>query len=1112
MNWKKQKFYNHHLHTHYSVGDCVTKPEELVEALHQRGHKYITVTEHGTLASTYELWKECGKRDITPILGNEAYFVDDYEEESSKISWNYGHIIILCMNEIGWRNLKKLHCISWEKGYKIKPRIQLKDLCKYNEGLIITTGCMRGPVGYDYLGNDKHYGKTMKLPERKERIYTRIAKLKKAFGDRFYAEIQLLELDDQKKVNKFVLHVAKKFKLPIIVTGDCHYLCKGDTDIHDAMLCIARKEKLNDAENSVYPTNQLWLKTAEELRTSWKEWYSELFSEQKLARYIRNTVKLAKRVERYPIRPEQSSLPPFSNNPKKLVNEICWEHREANNILDQDEYWDRYQYELGIIEELGYLNYFLVVWDLALFARANDIPYNARGSVCGSLIAYLMSITWIDPIKFDLPFERFLTTDRISLPDIDMDFSSNRRDEVIVYAEHKYGKECVVHICNYLRFKPKQIFKDVGRILGHDFQMLNNITSKVEDNISEWSEFTKVAAVHNFLQDNEDIQPLAERMVGLIRQQGIHASGVVVTPGPCVDWLPVAYRTDNSNEQKKLKVVTEWDMYALEDLDILKLDFLGVNQLDIVAQTIELIKKRHKVKFKNLDDLYAILLADNCSDPAVYKLIKDQKTVGTFQLGTSDGMRTLGSDLKPENIHEIIAMISLYRTAVLEEGMHTQYVKRKYGEPFEYLHPKMEDVLKDTHGVMLYQEQMMAMGVVLAGFTRNDADHFRKGIKLKDIKKVRVWKDKFINGCKEYNGIKKNTALKIWDFMEAFAGYGFNKSHAASYGVLAYMTAWLKINYTAEYMASLLSCNATDDKKLYKYILDLKKQKIKLFTPYINLSQDTFTITKRGIVYPLQAVKQLGDKALQNILEERKAHGRYKSFENFHDRVNKRVVNVGIMINLILAGSFRKFGTKEQIFDELMELRSEPNTIRVLYCKECRHRYPIAKSKKKIEDDGILCPNCGDNDVILWERSIIADKKYRKKKFDKAYIARHVFGYSIQECQLKQYADVIAKQMCKDMELVEVIKEGNSLKIAFEIRKIKKHRCKSGEIMAFIDITDGVYDSSIVLFPRDFENLKSILKESECYVGSLTKNRGKFLFQDRNGNYLRRLKKTYKGK
>jgi len=711
-NLAKLKFYNHHLHTHYSVMDSVIRPDQLVDELHKRKHKYVTITEHGSLASTYELWDECNKRDITPILGCECYFVDDYKYANAEVPYNYGHITVICMNEVGWRNLKKLHHIAWEKGYMRKPRIQLKDLYKYNEGLIVTSGCMRGVIGLDYLDSDKfHKGDPKRF--RNARVRKRVQKLKKVFGDRFYIEVQLLEIPEQIKLTKYILYIADKYDIDIIVTGDSHYLEKGDTEIHDAMICIGRHEKLNDPNNSTYTTSQLWLKTAKELNRARKRWYRDLISEKKLVTYIRNAKKLAKRIERYPIRTEQSALPVFSKKPDKLLNDICYSHRDADNLLEREEYWDRYQYEHEIIRRLGFTNYFLVVWDITKYARSNNIPYNARGSVCGSLIAYLMGITWIDPLRFDLPFERFLTEDRLSLPDIDMDFSSKDKDSIVKYCEEKYGEECVVHICNYLRWKPKQALKDVGRALDYDYQTLNNLTRKVTENIAEWEEFAIKPGIQEFLSAHEDIAHLSERMLKIIRQQGIHASGVVVTPGPCVDWLPVSYRTDKSKEENKLVKVTEWDMYALEALDILKLDFLGVNQLDIVQEAINLINRRHSVEFKNIDDLQFVLLQDSYHDEKVYELIEKQHTVGTFQLGTSDGMRALGKDLRPDNIHEVIAMISLYRTAVLEAGMHKEYVERKFGKKIRYLHPKMEHVLMDTRGVMLYQEQCVTGDVLI---------------------------------------------------------------------------------------------------------------------------------------------------------------------------------------------------------------------------------------------------------------------------------------------------------------------------------------------------------------------------------------------------------------
>ena len=1106
-NFSKLTFDNLHLHSHYSIMDCVSKVEDLIKELDKRGNKHVAITDHGTIGCTYELWKGCNDAGLTPVLGCECYFVDSYDDEGCKIAYNYGHIVVLCMNKIGWDNLKKLQYLAWEKGYNRKPCIQLSDLCKYNEGLIITTGCMRGPIGWDYLGNDKHYG-TLSQKARNKRLYTRCRMLKKAFGNRFYAEIQLLEMPEQIKLNKMVIKVADKLGLEVLVTGDCHYLCKEHVRTHDAMICIGRKEKLNDDNNSTYPTNQLWLKDATELNDSRMKWYPYI-TEKDLVQYIKTTNKIVARVEKYPIRPATSALPVYSKKPEKLVRKICNQHRDAH-LLKDEKYKARYEMELEVIGKLKTLDYFLVVWDIAKFARANDIAYHARGSVGGSLVAYLMGISWIDPIKFNCTFERFLTEDRLSLPDIDMDFSSAKRTRIVQYVQEKYGHECVVHICNYNRWQPKQAFKDVGRILGYDFQQLNRLTSKVSDKISKWEDFVEDEGISKFLEDNEDMEPLIVNLLGVIRQQGVHASGVVLTPGPCVQWLPISYRTERDKKGAKLTKVTEWDMYALEALDILKLDFLGLNHLDVVSDAINLITSRHKAPFSNLDELYAHLLADDCSDQETYKMIHREETMGTFQLGTSDGMRALGRDLKPTSIDEIVAMIALYRTAVLEANMHTEYVKRKFGEQYTLPHPKMDKILGATHGVLLYQEQVGYLTVELAGFTATEADHFRKGIKLKDKEKFEVWKKKFISGCSEHSGMDSKTSKKIWGFIEKFAGYGFNLAHAASYGVFAYMTAWLKTHYYLEYTTALLSCNASDEDKLSTYINELVKSKHKMKPPHINLSKDRFTISGSSVMYPFEAIKGVGDKALTDILTVRDEHGRYKSLENFLSRINKRVINVRVISSLILSGCFRKFGTIESVFDEYRTLYASDKNCRQVYCGSCDYRYPVNVKYTEIEENGIVCPNCGAIEVACEKKGRLS-KKYRKKKFDKRYLKKHIFGFSSDECQLKQFADVIIKERCSPLSTIDLKEEGETVRIAFEIRKIKQIIDKNSNAMAFLDITDGEYDTSLTIFASDWEDLKPYIKEGGCYAGMAVKNRGKVLFSSRNHCYLKRLVSTCRG-
>jgi DNA polymerase-3 subunit alpha len=1087
--------------------DCIVRPEDLCKELAERGVSHVTITDHGTLAGCYEIWKHARKNGVVPILGCECYFVDDYESNVSKIPYNYGHVVVMALNKTGWDNLKKIQLIAWEQGYLRKPRIRLSDLIEHNEGLAITTGCMNGPAGQIFCGFDKAF-ENKKMKSRKTAIYKRLKKLVKVFKGRMYAEIQLLDIDYQVRLNKFIKKIGKRYDIPIIVTLDCHYLEKGDSHTHDAVKCIQFRTKLNETGNKTYETKQLWLKTPKELEKTRKKLYNDFISKEELKRYIKNTNLVAELVEEYDIIPEGSPLPRFDakTKPLKSVKNVCKSHRHYKKFMKKPEYVERYNYELSVIKQLDVLDYFLIVNDLAVEARKRNIPYNARGSVCGSLVAYLMAITWVDPIEFDLNFERFLTEDRLSLPDIDMDFSRERRQEMIDYLYEKYGEECCASICNYMQWHPKGAIKDVTRILNYDFQKMNNLTKKIPDS-ADWDEASNIPVVRNFLDENENVEELTANLLGLNRQMGIHASGVILTPNDISKWIPINYSTSKDNKDDKKVKCTEWDMYALEELGILKLDFLGLNTLDVVQDTINLVCKSYEVPFDDLDTLYEYTL-NNLGDHEVYQMLQKGKNVGLFQLGTSDGMMELCKKMKPDNIHDIIAIISLYRTAVLRAGMHEMYVKRKNGEPYTYVHDKMGLVLDRTYGVLLFQEQVSALSVELAGFTATEADHFRKGIKLKDVNKIKKWKNKFIKGCKTKSDMTKVEAKEVWKFMEFFAGYGFNSQHATSYALLAYNTAFLKCYYPKEFMASLLTHNVTDDDKLYVYMKECKRLKIKISQPSINTSDSNFKLVKGKILYPLNAIKNVGGKALDDILRVRRTNGKFKSFTQFYQRVNKRVVNVRVVANLILGNSFRKFGTIEEVFDKFVKIRTKDNDTshRQLYCFDCDMRYPISVTRKEYDDKGAVCPSCGDVNIT------VSVKKCRKKKFDRAYISDNMFGFQVKEAKLKEFIDITTKQNCRPLHNEESLKERAMLKTAFEVVNIKKHIDKNSNEMAFVDITDGDYETSLTIFSSDWIDLKARVKVGNCYIGMLQKgNRNGFVFSSYSDSYILLLTKTIKG-
>lgn len=1101
-------FENHHGHSHYSLMDCVTHVEKLVLKTKSKGCNSVTLTEHGTLASAYELWRDCRKHNMKPILGLEAYVVDDLRKEAAEIPYCYYHFVLMAKNAKGWANLKKLQEFAWEKGFLRKPRVDLRALDKYSEGLIATTACIGGAVGMLVMDGVRYFeqfrrGKRLKMLNR------RIGKLKDIFGDDLYAEIQLNELPQQVQVNQFILEHAKKWKLPITVAQDSHYLNKMDWQIHDAMKCVSFKTQLHDEDNKTYDTTQLSIKGYHGMQAACERFHGDYITEKMLDKFCKTTVQITNQIENYEILPKGRCMPIYAKgvDPDKKMRQLCEEGFEMYISKNDStfykkvrkdkklykEYNERLDHELKVISELGFSDYFLIVWDLAKEAKKRNIPFNTRGSVAGSMVAFCLGISWIDPIRFDCTFERFLNSERVSMPDIDMDFARTKREDMIDYLRDKYGNECVAHIVNYTKWKPRGVIKDIARILGVGFGESNSITRKIDDKAKKWDDVEITEELEKFFEQYEEIPDYAQRLMGTIHGAGVHASGIVVTNGPVSKWVPVAYTADKGESKRKTVKVTEFDMYALEDLSVLKLDFLGLINLDIIRDAVELINQRKKeVPFNDIDTLYQYIL-NHLEDKEVFKMCRKGLTIGTFQMGGSDGMRQLVQDIKVSTIEDIIAVISLYRSALLKVGMHTEFVNRKFGGDVVYLHPRLKKILNKTYGIMLYQEDVMKTAVVLAGFTPNESDNFRKAIKLKDPKKFGVWRDKFVEGCKE-NNIEKRISKEIWRLMQSFADYGFCRAHAASYGLLGYVTAWLKHHYFHEYMTCVLTHYMNNDDKLQEIISEVRRFKVPLRMPEINTSTGRFTVKGKGILYPLNAIKQCGEKAIDAIVGERDEKGSFEDFEDFFGRINKRVVNVGVMTNLILAGCFRKFGTREDMYDLMTKLRGKDSVYRQVYCEECDRRFPSTIKKKEFEEEGFECPSCGENSTH------VDNEKCEGKKFDQEYIMSKLFGFNVESEPLKEYADIIVKKKCKPMFYVESIPDGQQMKFAAQVLNIKPHIDKNDNEMAFVDITDGQYNASLTIFASDWERLKRIVKKGNCYIIRASKNRGNNFLYSTWGN------------
>lgn len=1096
-------FVNHHLHSCYSLLDCPNRVEELVDVLSQRGEKWVNITDHGTLGATYNLWNECNKRDMTPILSCESYIVEAYKaNETKEDDYNYGHLILMSMNATGWQNLKKLQALAWKEGFRKKPRVSMEYVRQYNEGLIATTGCISSQPARALLKTDP-CTKEMDMEKSRKLAFQRIKDLVGIFGDRLYGEIQLNELNEQLRYNQFILRVCEQLGVRIIVTGDTHYISKDDRHTQDALVCMNWRDQIDltedgsGPENHCYTTKELWLKTEEEMFDT-KDRHHDYISNDELDAYIKETVSLAERIENFHILPSNKSLPSFVTgglNPNKYLINQCKLHRDWKKVRTDPVYKKRFWYEWGILLKKEFSDYFLVVNDIVKEARRLKIPYNARGSACGSLIGYLLGITWVDPIRFGTPFERFLTEDRKSLPDIDMDFSRSHRGRMIRYLEDKYGEENVVHIANIVRFQPKGVIKDMSRVFGLNFQFVNGITRQIPDNAT-WEEVVKNPEISEIFVQNPAMAKICRSLLKVNKHKGVHASGIILTPSKCVDWSPICYATDRDGKRGARTKITEWDMYDLEALNILKLDFLGLNTLDVVGSCIDKITRKYagQAKFHDLDSLYEYIL-ENSDDPTVYKMIAEGDTIGCFQLGTSDGMIALGKKLKVGSLEDICALIALYRTAVLEAGMHEVYYKRKVRlEDYELAHPKMYEIMDETYGVMVYQEQTMSIAQAIAGFSRAESDHFRKGIKLKDAEKLKPWKDKFVEGCREYSDIDSDDAEQIWKFIEAFAKYGFNKSHSISYALLAYITCFLKGNYPLEYYSALLSNNIDDEEKICRYITDAKRRAIEMFNPLINVSSSVFKEYRDGIMYPISAVKNVGPKAIENILTERRRNKRYDSIKDFYDRVDKTKCNVRVVCNLILAGVFRQFSRSiEDAWATYFELRAldkkvaKDKTIREIYCSKCDYRQPVClirDRKTETNESNHTCPVCGSYNIDT------DMSKYKDKKFDPDYINKFVFGFNLSYEKLQEYTLQIVEYECEKISDLRDTEDDGSFRVSFVVNNVRTHIDKNGNEMAFIEIADETGSCTLTVFSDAWKKISDRCAKGICAMGSFIKNNG----------------------
>lgn len=911
------KFVPLHIHTEYSLLDGAIRVKDLVNFAKDNDMPAIAITDHGVMYSAIEFYELAKENGIKPLIGCEFYVHSgDIHEKNAHDNPLY-HLILIAKDTKGYFNLIKLVSTAWCEGYYYKPRINFELLKEHHEGLVCCSACLGGEVLQNLLKGDKEKAKEV------------AKQYQDLFGEDYYIELQDHGLDDQKRTNPDLIEIAKELNIKMVITNDSHYLHREDADMHDTLLCLQTNSNKDDPNRFHFSNNEFYVKTKEEMREAFRWMDSEMFEE-----CVQNTEEVANKCD-LTIKLHDAPLPHYEV-PKGYTIPTYLNHLVMKGIKERygenppDAIYERAKYELGVIEQMGFPAYFLITWDFIHFAKTHDIPVGpGRGSAAGSLVAYTLGITDLDPIRHHLLFERFLNPERFTMPDIDIDFCIDRRSEVIDYVTQKYGEDKVCQIITFSTYAPKAAFKGVGRVLQVPFAESNRLTGLIEPAIeiakatnekAEWLRDAVKAEGSEFKQlydeDYKIINPETQKEIsfkrwvdmaiaieGLKCGTGTHAAGVIISHAPLDTILPVQPSKDGI-------VQTGYPKHeATEVLDLLKMDFLGLRNLTMITKTVKMIEKYHGIKL----DINHVEL----DDKPTYDMLSKGETVGVFQL-ESQGMINLVKRLKPDVFEDLGALVALFRPGPLGSGMVDEFVARKHGEKaITYAHPLLEPVLKDTYGTIVYQEQIIQVFQVLADYSLGQADQVRRMMGKKDVKKMEEQREKFIERSAKHD-MKKEDAENLFKQILNFASYCFNRSHSAAYALVAYQTAYLKCHYPVEYLSALLSSVADRQDQTQLYIEEAQKYGIKILPPDINKSYLEYTPDDNNIRFGLAAIKGVGVNVVNAIIAEREENGDYKNIFDFCKRIDQKFVNKKSLEGLIKSGAFTNIEkSRKQLLDNL---------------------------------------------------------------------------------------------------------------------------------------------------------------------------------------------------
>lgn len=1056
-----------HLHNHseFSILDGAIRTADLVDAAYRNKMPAVAITDHGNIFGAVTFFKQARARDIKPILGCEIYVAprSRFEKKDDANEAHHFHLVLLVENEKGYKNLCLLLSKAYLEGFYYRPRVDKELLAAHAEGLIALSGCLKGEVAF-YLEKG--------VEEAAEQAALEYATF---FGpDHFYVEIMDHGLPQQKTVNPRLVQLAKKLNLPLVATNDVHYLAREDADSQDVLLCIQTNKKVTDQDRIRFGSQEFYFKSGQEMAVLFKD----------LPEALHNTVRIAARCD-FAFPAGQHFLPRFqapggipldeylaavAKEGFKLRLQTLLERLHRGELRHSlEDYEERLERELRLVKEMGFEGYFLIVWDLIRTAKSRNIPVGpGRGSAAGSFLAFCLGITDIDPLEYDLLFERFLNPERISLPDIDIDFCGRRREEILDYVTHKYGRENVSQIITFGTMAARQAIRDVGRALEVPLPEVDRIAKMIpafgpESTIE--GALAKIPQLRELRDKNAKIAQLlaiAQKLEGQVRHPSIHAAGIVITPRPLVEFMPLY-------QSVKGEITTQFPMQDIEAIGLLKMDLLGLRNLTVIQDTVELIEKDLGQKI----DMRIIPL----DDAATFAVFQAGNTEGVFQF-ESPGMKELLRNFKPENFRDLIALNALYRPGPLRSGMTDEFVKRKnHPERITYECPELEPILKETRGIIVYQEQVMKIATELAGFTMAEADTLRKAMGKKVTSIMRAQKQRFIQGAKK-KGISQSKAEKIFEQIRHFAEYGFNKSHSAAYAYLAYITAYLKAHYPAHFMAALLTSEAERGAtaQVVKYINECQEMGLRVLPPDVNASDFHFTVSGGEIRFGLSAIKNVGEAAIQEILRERARRGQFRTPFDIVAGVDSRLVNKKVLESLIKAGALDSLGWRRSqcfhLIDAMIEYSHDIQKLRLT-------PQTLLFGSGELEPPEIPPEVKGMRE---WDESLFLS-------YEKDALGFFITGHPLApfEKRLKKLTSHALSELDEEKDF------NKEVRVAGIITAVKLLKSRKDEHFAIFGLEDLTGRVDVMAFPEVYNKYFEVLRE-----GQLVWARGKFMGEGEN--------------